>query len=147
MQNYWNLYLSCKPKQLYGPVDYRDFWETSPRTGAFILYISIWIFDFGPEKLPGLSRNGPLASKINTAFQNQEIMSSLLWLEQQEKGLLKIHFEIAYFSFFLTRSYTPVVPSKTNPTPDQNWQSLYPFPDQNGAKPFPLGWHIPIWLI
>ena len=24
-------------------------------------YISIWIFDFGPEKLPGLSRNGPLS--------------------------------------------------------------------------------------
>ena len=31
------------------------------RTHAFILYISISIFDFGPEKLPGLSRNGPLA--------------------------------------------------------------------------------------
>ena len=30
------------------------------RTRALILYISIWIFDFGPEKLPGLSRNGPL---------------------------------------------------------------------------------------
>ena len=30
------------------------------RTRALILYISIGIFDFGPEKLPGLSRNGPL---------------------------------------------------------------------------------------
>ena len=30
------------------------------RTHAFILYISISVFDFGPEKLPGLSRNGPL---------------------------------------------------------------------------------------
>ena len=29
------------------------------RTRA-LFYISIWIFDFGPEKLPGLSRNGPL---------------------------------------------------------------------------------------
>ena len=29
------------------------------RTRAVILYISIWIFDFGPVKLPGLSRNGP----------------------------------------------------------------------------------------
>ena len=29
------------------------------RTGALILYISIWIFVFGPEKLPGLLRNGP----------------------------------------------------------------------------------------
>ena len=32
------------------------------RTRALILYISIWIFDFGPEKLPGLSRNGPQGS-------------------------------------------------------------------------------------
>ena len=24
MQNYWNLYHSCKPKQLYGPVNYRN---------------------------------------------------------------------------------------------------------------------------
>ena len=31
MQNYRNLYLACKPKQLYGPVNYRDFRETSPR--------------------------------------------------------------------------------------------------------------------
>ena len=30
------------------------------RTRALILYISIWIFDFGPERLPGPSRNGPL---------------------------------------------------------------------------------------
>ena len=29
------------------------------RTRALILYISIWIFDFGPVKLPGLLRNGP----------------------------------------------------------------------------------------
>ena len=27
------------------------------RIRALILYISIWIFDFGPEKLSGLSRN------------------------------------------------------------------------------------------
>ena len=32
------------------------------RSRALILYISILIFDFGPEKLPGLSRNGPQAS-------------------------------------------------------------------------------------
>ena len=30
------------------------------RIRALILHISIWIFDFGPEKLTGLSRNGPL---------------------------------------------------------------------------------------
>ena len=30
------------------------------RTSALILFISIWIFDFGPVKLPGLSRNRSL---------------------------------------------------------------------------------------
>ena len=61
----------------------------------------------------------------------------------------RIHFEFAYFSFFLThlelkrsrRSYSPVVPSKSKPypIPDQNGQSVYPFSDQNGAKTLPDG--------
>ena len=34
------------------------------RTRALILYISIWIFDFGPVKLPELSRNGPQVWKL-----------------------------------------------------------------------------------
>ena len=44
-------------------------------TRAFVLYISIWIFDFGPEKLPGLSRNGPQAryggeiKRVNNRFR------------------------------------------------------------------------------
>ena len=33
------------------------------RTRALLLCISIWTFDFGPEKLPGRSRNGPLVTK------------------------------------------------------------------------------------
>ena len=32
-------------------------------THAFILYISISVFHLKPEKLPGLSRNGPLVIK------------------------------------------------------------------------------------
>ena len=36
------------------------------RTRSLILYISISIFDFGPVKLPGLSRNGPLAPVVQT---------------------------------------------------------------------------------
>ena len=31
-------------------------------------YISIWIFDFGPEKLAGLSRNGPQLLKVILKF-------------------------------------------------------------------------------
>ena len=45
------------------------------RTHAFILYISISIFDFGPEKLPGLSRNGPLA-----------LLGGRVRLGEEEKG-------------------------------------------------------------
>ena len=41
------------------------------RTRALILYISIWIFDFGPEKLPGLSRNGPLALVLTDQQANE----------------------------------------------------------------------------
>ena len=36
-----------------------DFFESLARNRALILYISFRIFDFGPEKSPGLSRNGP----------------------------------------------------------------------------------------
>ena len=53
------------------------------------------MFDFGPEKLAGLSRNGPLASETHSRFQTwrwlqnatymfakTEIMLSLLRLER-----------------------------------------------------------------
>ena len=33
-------------------------------TRALILYILILIFDFGPVKLPGLPRNGPLLPNL-----------------------------------------------------------------------------------
>ena len=36
-----------------------DFFESLARNRALILYISFRIFDFGPEKSPGLWRNGP----------------------------------------------------------------------------------------
>ena len=38
------------------------------RISALILYISIWIFYFGPVKLPGLSRNGPQARSVERFF-------------------------------------------------------------------------------
>ena len=46
-----------------------------PGPTPFILYISISIFDFGPEKLPGLSRNGPLA-----------LLGGRVRLGEEEKG-------------------------------------------------------------
>ena len=100
------------------------------RTHAVILYIWIWIFDFGPEKLPGLSRNGPLAFR-------QKFMLSLLRLERKQKKILQIHLEFEHFFFVLThgsfgietmliRSYTPVVPSKTIPDSRPKWAKCIP---------------------
>ena len=40
------------------PVSETKWSSLLARTCAHILYISIWIFDFGPVKLTGLSRNG-----------------------------------------------------------------------------------------
>ena len=42
------------------PVNETKWSSLLTRTGALILYFSIWIFYFGPEKLLGLSTNGPL---------------------------------------------------------------------------------------
>ena len=36
-----------------------DWFVSYCRTHDFILLILIWIFDFGPKRLPGLSRDGP----------------------------------------------------------------------------------------
>ena len=69
------------------------------RTRALILYIWIWIFDFGPEKLPGLSRNGPLAFR-------QKFMLSLLRLEPKHK---KNSPNPSRIRTFLFRSYSSII--------------------------------------
>ena len=75
----------------------------------------------------------------------EEIMSSLLGLEQQQKKISKNPFRICIF-FFLSQSFgTELVQSgqftrKPYPIPDQNRESLYPFSDQNAAKPGPTFW-------
>ena len=66
-------------------------------------------------------------------------MSSLVLEQQQIERFLKIHFECAYYSFFLIhlelkRQINAFMHSHT-------WfnSSLYPLSDQNGAKTIPLG--------
>ena len=50
-----------KPGSVAHNINCSTKWSSLPaRTRALIPYISIWIFIFGPKKLPGLSRNGPL---------------------------------------------------------------------------------------
>ena len=48
------------------------------RTRAPILYISIWKFDFGPETLPGPSRNEPLVKALPLCILRNNICWSTL---------------------------------------------------------------------
>ena len=76
---------------------------------------------------------------INTQKNGLQTMS--LKKRMQTKKFLQMHFEFAYFSFFLIhlelrwqiRPYAPVVPSKTIPYCRNGW-SVYPFSDQKGPK-------------
>ena len=52
------------------------------RTRAVILYISIWIFDFGPVKLPGRSRNGAQSSYFYFCFAQIDGSSQYLNFEK-----------------------------------------------------------------
>ena len=54
------------------------------RNRVLILYISIWIFDFGPEKLPGLSRNGPLAVTLIGCRKRRKLKALYLrgWIRE-----------------------------------------------------------------
>ena len=71
-------------------------WSSSlARTRALIFYISIWIFDFGPEKLPGSSRNGPLENKITLTRvrnpgkgQRKRALISFGWLSRNFHALV-----------------------------------------------------------
>ena len=63
------------------------------------------------------------------------------------KKNIQIHFEFAYFSFFpysfgietINTFIHSIVSSKTIPDSRPNGQSVYPIPDQNGAKTLPDG--------
>ena len=47
------------------------------RTRALILYISILIFDFGPEKLPGLSRNELQGSNLKKCYSRSKVCETV----------------------------------------------------------------------
>ena len=98
---------------------------------------------FGGGVPLGSSKSWPYFRPKNIIFA-KEIIPLLLRLEQQHKRFLKIHFEFAYFSFFLThlelklwiRSYTLVVLSKTIPDSGQKWaKSIHVFRPQRRKNP------------
>ena len=94
---------------------------------------------FTPIFIPGLS----------------QIISPLFRLEQEQKRFLKIHFEFAYFSFFLPhlelkqwiRLYI-LTSSLQNRTRFQTQMGkVYThFQTKTAQKPYPLGWHIYIYM-
>ena len=81
----------------------------------------------------------PKKKIISHPFQtwpsSNEIMPSIVRLEQQQKRFLKIH---DYELLFIWNCTLPVF-LENNLIPDLNGQSLYPFSDQNSAKPLPWG--------
>ena len=60
------------------------------RTRARLLYISIWTFDFGPEKLPGLSRNGPLATVARKMTNSLPVVKPLNQWIKINRGLVSV---------------------------------------------------------
>ena len=84
----------------------------------------------------------------------EEIMSSLLGLEQQQKKISKNPFRICIF-FFLSQSFgTELVQSgqfTRKPYRDsrpKQGKSIPVFrPKRRKTRPYLLGWYIPIWLI
>ena len=74
------------------------------RTRALILYISICIFDFGPEKLPGLSRNGPLVKSSRTCMEQPFFLFN--WQNRNPNG-------VSFHSYVPTppdRMYSQILP-------------------------------------
>ena len=100
--------------------------------------------------LPKFSQVSP---KLSSKMPSRKF-GGLQFLIRQRKSFLPWHLILRTWllysfscSFFLIRlelkwpirSCTPVFPRKPSPNSDDNWQSLYAFQDQNGAKPVPLG--------
>ena len=73
------------------------------------------------------------------------------------KTFLKIHFEFAYYTFFLIQlefwndehiDTPPQFLRKLYPIPDQKWaKCILVFQTKTEQKPYPMGRHIPIWLL
>ena len=117
--------------------------------------IAIWVWTFNYytwEFLVGcaaqFSKSWPCLRQKKIVFHTRfrpglyEIMPSILRSEQQQKRFLKIHDlnEFAFFSsFFFIWNCTLPLSLENYLISDLNGQSLYPFLDQNNAKPLPSG--------
>ena len=98
---------------------------------------------------PGLWNLHPVSLRNSWGWP----VASLLRLERQQKRFLKIHFELAHFSFFLIHSELIRWINTfihTRSFLENHTRSVYPCSDQNGAKTlrgvggggYPMGRHI-----
>ena len=73
---------------------------------------------------------------------------TITWIERQQKRVLKIHLEFAYYSFFgieTTNTFMHSLENHTYPNSDPDGQSPYLFSTlKTVQKPYPLERHIPI---
>ena len=131
---------------------------------TFSLLSPWWLLKISPggvhlgiigEGMPPGSPNPDSISDKKCHFLHP-FFSSLLRLEQEQKRSLQIHFEFAYFSFFLThlelkqwiRSYTPTSSLENHTRFQTQMGKVYTrFFRPTAQKPFPSGLHIHIRLI
>ena len=99
-------------------------------------------FQIWPLKSIPVFRPGGDHKTQHKYWHETEIMSS-----SATKRFLKIHFEFAYYTFFLIQlefwndehiDTPPQFLRKPYPIPDQNEQSVYPIPDQNEQSVYPF---------
>ena len=93
-------------------------------------------------------------SLFHTRFQTWFLRNYVYHYLDQNAN--KIHFEFAYFSVFiqleLKLMFQPVISSKPLPHSRPKWpqspgNAYTRFQTKTALKPYPLGWHIPTWLI
>ena len=88
------------------------------RTRAIILYISISIFDFGPEKLPGILRNGPQNTTATLGRAPSRLRRLLrLWPSSKRRGCVgrkSLAFQLGWKRRHKTNSVTHFQPCARN---------------------------------
>ena len=119
--------------------------------GCTAVFSKSWPY-FRPKNVPFQTRFQTWPLKFLPCILRpglKEIMSSLLRLEQQQKRFLKIHFELAYFSFFLSFSVeiettTTFVHSRSSFENQLDsrpkWAKSIPIFNQNDGHKIPTLW-------
>ena len=85
------------------------------RTRALILFTSIWIYDFGPEKLSGLWRNGPWPGCLHVKKQNILQLHNAMRNKYYQMRTWYIQVKFIWSSIAIVTS--PIIPRFCPPPP------------------------------